>query len=67
MNRSPNSLWRWASPHRRAEQDRSGVGQALVLPLIEALAQKLPGAPIVPISAMLGDGVDVLVDEICAF
>lgn len=38
----------------------------LFLPLIEALAQKLPGAPIVPISAMLGDGVDVLVDEICA-
>ncbi len=36
----------------------------LMLPVIESLAQVLPGAPIVPISAMLGDGVDLLVEEV---
>jgi len=38
-----------------------------LLPLIEALSKKLPGVPVVPISAQTGDGVNRLVQEMVAF
>jgi len=42
------------------------VNKALLLPQIEAWSRRLPGAPIVPISALTGDGLPVLLDEILA-
>jgi GTP-binding protein Era len=38
----------------------------MLLPMIDSLAKKLPGAPIVPTCALKGDGVERLLEELCA-
>ena len=40
------------------------IHKGLLLPQIEAWSRRVPGAPIVPISALTGDGVDRLLGEI---
>ena len=42
------------------------INKALLLPQIESWSRRIPGIPIVPISALTGDGVDRLLDEILA-
>jgi GTP-binding protein Era len=42
------------------------INKSLLLPQIEAWSRRLPGVPIVPISALTGDGVNLLLDEIRA-
>ncbi len=36
----------------------------MLLPMIEALSQKLPGAPVIPTSALKGDGVERVLTEL---
>jgi GTP-binding protein Era len=36
----------------------------MLLPMIDSLCKKLPGAPIVPISALRGDGIERLIGEL---
>ncbi len=42
------------------------IHKARLLPQIDAWSGRVPGAPIVPISALTGDGVDLLLGEILA-
>jgi len=42
------------------------INKSLLLPQIESWSRHIPGVPIVPLSALTGDGVPVLLDEILA-